>query len=192
MFDAAMAGGGPGQAAALLEVVDVAGVKTVVDVGGGKGGTLAALLGAVPTLRGVLADRPEVVAAAAPVLEAAGVADRCDVVPSDFFVEVPAGGDAYVLAQILHDWDDERAIDILTLCRRAIPAHGKLLVVELVLPEGEEPFFGKWLDLHILVNLGARERTAAQYDALFRRAGFQVAGVIPMPPGSSVVEAVPV
>ena len=97
------------------------------------------------------------------VLAAAGVADRCTAVGGDFFVEVPAGGDAYVLAQILHDWDDERSVALLRQCRRAMPAHGKLLVVELVLPSGEEPFFGKWLDLHMLVLLGARERTAPEY-----------------------------
>ena len=104
---------------------------------------------------------------------------------------MPAGGDAYILAQILHDWDDERCLAILQQCRRAMPAHGKLLVVELVLPPGEEPFFGKWLDLHMLVMAGGRERTAAEYDALFRAAGFALARVIPTPPGPSVVEAVP-
>ncbi len=77
------------------------------------------------------------------------MAERCTAIGGDFFVEVPTGGDVYLLSQILHDWDDERSTEILRQCRRAIPAHGKLLVVELVLPPGEEPFFGKWLDLHM-------------------------------------------
>jgi hypothetical protein len=105
---------------------------------------------------------------------------------------MPAGGDAYVLSQILHDWDDERCVAILRQCRRAMPEHGKLLVVELVLPPGDELSLGKWLDLHMLVLLGGRERTAAEYDTLFRAAGFKLERVVPTPPGPSVVEAVPV
>jgi hypothetical protein len=101
------------------------------------------------------------------------------------------GGDAYVLAQILHDWDDERSVGILKQCRRAMPENGKLLVVELVLPDGEEPFIGKWLDLHMLVLLGARERTAAQYAALLHAADFRLTRVVPTPSGPSLVEAVP-
>jgi hypothetical protein len=97
-----------------------------------------------------------------------------------------------VLAQILHDWDDEHCVAILQQCRRVIPAHGKLLVIELVLPPGEEPSFGKWLDLHMLVLLGARERTAAVYNALFRASGFELARVVPTTAGPSIVEAVPV
>ena len=120
------------------------------------------------------------------------MAERCTTVGGDFFVEVPAGGDAYVLAQILHNWDDERSVAILRQCRRAMPAHGTLLVIELVLPPGEEPFFGKWLDLHMLVLVGARERTATEYDALFRRAGFALTRVVPTAAGASIVEAVPV
>ena len=96
-----------------------------------------------------------------------------------------------MLSQILHDWDDERCVAILQQCRKVLPAHGKLLVVELVLPEGGEPFFGKWLDLHMLVVAGGRERTAAEYDGLFRAAGFQLTRVIPTPPGPSIIKAVP-
>ena len=83
-------------------------------------------------------------------------------------------------------------MDILRQCRRAIPEHGRLLVIELVLPPGEEPFFGKWLDLHMLVLLGARERTAAEYGALFNAAGFELTRVAPTMAGPSIVEAVPV
>ena len=133
-----------------------------------------------------------VVAAAGEQLAAAGMAERCTTVGGDFFVEVPPGGDVYLLAQILHDWDDEHSVDILRQCRRAMPAHGKLLVIELVLPAGEEPFFGKWLDVHMLVLLGARERTAAEYEALFHLAGFELARVVATSAGPSIVEAVPV
>jgi hypothetical protein len=97
-----------------------------------------------------------------------------------------------MLAQILHDWDDERSVAILRQCRRAMSAHGKLLVVELVLPPGEEPFFGKWLDIHMLVLLGARERTATEYEALFRATGFSLGRVVPTAAGPSIVEGIPV
>ena len=97
-----------------------------------------------------------------------------------------------MLASILHDRDDERSVAILRQCRRAMPARGKLLVIELVLPPGEEPFFGKWMDLHMLVLVGARERTATEYDSLFRAAGFALARVVPTAAEQSIVEAVPV
>ena len=126
-----------------------------------------------------------------PVLVAAGVADRCQRVGGDFFQAVPAGGDAYLLAQILHDWDDERCVAILTQCRRAMPAHGKLLVVELVLPPGEEPFFGKWLDLHMLVMVGATRADGREYETLLSAGGFELSRVVPTQAGPSIVEAVP-
>ena len=106
---------------------------------------------------------------------------------------LPAGGDAYVLAQILHDWDDERCVAILRQCRRAMPEPtASCWSSSWCCRRGEEPFFGKWLDLHMLVMAGGRERTAAEYDALFRAAGFALARVVPTPAGPSVVEAAPV
>ena len=192
VFNEAMIGWTTQVAGAVASTYDFSPFGTVVDVGGGYGTLLAAILQRNPNPRGVLFDQPHVVADAEDFLTTAGVADRCARVGGDFFAAVPAGGDAYVLSQILHDWDDERCVAILQQCRRAMPDHGKLLVVELVLPEGEEPFFGKWLDLHMLVMAGGRERTAAEYDALFRAAGFALTRVIPTPPGPSVVEAAPI
>ncbi len=191
VFNEAMIGWTDRVAAAVASTYDFSPFGTVVDVGGGYGALLAAILRRHPMARGILFDQPHVVGSAKELLAAAGIADRCACVGGDFFVEVPAGGDAYVLAQILHDWDDDRSSAILGQCRRAMPPHGKLLVVELVLPPGEEAFFGKWLDLHMLVMTGGRERTGAEYDALFRAAGLALARVIPTPPGPSVVEAVP-
>lgn len=192
VFNEAMTGWTTQLVGAVVDAYDFSPFKTIADVGGSYGTLLAAMLRSNPAARGILFDQPHVVAAAGEQLVVAGVAERCTTVGGDFFVEVPAGGDAYVLAQILHDWDDERSVAILRQCRRAMPAHGKLLVIELVLPPGEEPFFGKWLDLHMLVLLGARERTATEYDALFRAAGFALARVVPTAAGPSVVEAVPV
>ena len=179
-------------AGAVVAAYDFSPFGTVVDVGGGYGALLAAILQRHPRTRGILFDQPHVVAGAAEQLQTAGVADRCTRIAGDFFVAVPDGGDAYVLSQILHDWDDGRSMAILQQCRRAIPDAGKLLVVETVLPPGEEPSFGKWLDLHMLAITGGRERTAAEYDALFQAAGFALARVLPTPAGPSVVEAVPV
>src|SRR5262249_39722037 len=116
---------------------------------------------------------------------------RCACVGGDFFAQIPEGADAYVLAQILHDWDDERCVAILRQVRRAMPSHGKLLIVELVLPEGNEPFFGKWLDLHMLVVVGGRERTVAEYARLFRSAGLELSRAVSTHAEQSVVEAVP-
>jgi O-methyltransferase domain/Dimerisation domain len=192
VFNEAMTGYTTQLVGAVVEAYDFAPFQTIVDVGGGYGTLLAAILRRHPAARGILFDQPHVVAAAGEQLTVAGVAERCTTVGGDFFVEVPAGGDAYILAQILHDWDDDRSVAILQQCRSAMPSHGKLLVIELVLPPGEEPFFGKWLDLHMLVMLGARERTAPEYDALFRAAGLVLARVAPTAAGPSIVEAVPV
>lgn len=192
IFNEAMGGWTNQVAGAVVGTFDFSPFGTIVDVGGGHGALLASILTQHPAARGILFDLPHVVTGAGDVLAAAGVANRCERVGGDFFAAIPAGADAYILAQILHDWDDERCLAILAQCRRAIPDHGKLLVVELVLPAGEEPFFGKWLDLHMLVMAGGRERTAAEYDALFRAAGFALARVVPTAPGPSVVEAIPI
>jgi hypothetical protein len=190
VFNEAMIGWTSQVADAVATTYDFSPFRTIVDVGGGYGTLLAAILPQQPAARGILFDLPHVVARAEELLAAAGLADRCACLGGDFFAAVPEGGDAYILAQILHDWDDERCVAILERCRQAMPPHAKLLVVELVLPPGEEPFFGKWLDLHMMVITGGCERTAAEYDALFRRAGLALAGVIPTPAGPSIVEAV--
>ena len=125
------------------------------------------------------------------MLAAAGVADRCTLVGGDFFGAIPSGADAYLLSQILHDWDDEHSVAILRQVRHAMPNDGKLLVDELTLPEGDAPAFGKWMDLHMLVLLNGRERTVGQYTELFHAAGLELARTIPTHTGQSIVEAVP-
>lgn len=177
---------------AVTATYDFAPFRSVVDVGGGYGTLLAAILRDNPGAGGMLFDVPHVIEAAQGFLSTTGVADRCTHHSGDFFVAVPAGGDAYVLSQILHDWEDEQCLTILKHTRQVMPAHGKLLVVELVIPPGNEPFFGKWLDLHMLAIPGGRERTEAEYSALFRDAGFELTTIVPTPAGPSVVEAVPV
>lgn len=192
VFNEAMVGWTNQLVGAVVDAYDFSPFRTVVDVGGGYGALLATILRKHENQRGILFDQPHVVADAKQHLEAAGVADRCTCVGGDFFQALPPGGDVYILSQILHDWDDDSATRILRQCRKVVPEDGRLLVVELVLPPGDEPFLGKWLDLHMLALLNARERTAEEYATLLDRAGFESVGVIPTMPGPSVVEAVPV
>jgi hypothetical protein len=165
--------------------------RTIVDVGGNHGTVLSAILCAYPSAQGVLFDRPNVVIGAAEQLSDIGLEKRCECIGGDFFESVPRGGDAYLLKGILHDWDDALCQAILKNCRQAMPEHGKLLVVEYVLPEGNAPHPGKWIDLHMLVMAGGRERTVAQYSDLFKSGGFAMSGVTPIPDGLSILEAVP-
>lgn len=176
---------------ALANVYDFSAFKTIVDIGGNRGTVIAAILQRYSAARGILFDRPNVIASALEHLVEAGVENRCQRIGGDFFTAVPSGGDAYLLASILHDWDDDRCVAILLKCRQVMPAHGKLLVVEVLLPEGDVPHFGKWVDLHMLVLASGRERTAEQYQNLFLAGGFNLASVRPIPSGQSLLEAVP-
>jgi SAM-dependent methyltransferase len=189
IFDGAMSGTSPWKAA-LAAAYDFAPVRLVVDVGGGQGALLAAVLRAHPHLRGVLFDTPAVVAGARRFLDAAGLADRCRIVGGDFFASVPEGGDAYLLSQVLHDWDDERAAAILRSCHRAARPGARLIVVEQLLPPGDTPHRGKLLDLQLLVMLGGRERTEAEYRRLFTAAGFESTSARPLGPELSVLEGI--
>ncbi len=189
-FNAAMTGWSAQVARAVVEAYDFSACATVVDVGGGHGTLLAAILTANPHLRGILVDLPHVAASATAFLGAAGVADRCQIIAGDFFEALPSGGDAYILAQILHDWDDERSFTILQNCRSAMAPAGRILIVELVIPPGNEPSLGKLLDLHMLVLLTGRERTEVEYRDLLAAAGFRLTRIIPTSSGASIVEAV--
>ena len=190
LFDAAMAGTVDLRAQALLAARDLSGLGTLVDVGGGQGQLLAAALVADPGLRGVLFDRPEVLPGAEAFLASTGVRDRCEVVGGDFFVGVPAGGDAYVLAMIVHDWPDELAVAILRSCHRAMAPGARLWLVEMVMQPGDAYDRAKLMDLHMLVIFGAQERTEAEYRALLEAAGFAGVAVHPTETPYSVVEAV--
>ncbi|MGH3716072.1 MAG: methyltransferase [Micromonosporaceae bacterium] len=170
---------------------DFARHRTLVDVGGGDGVLLAELLRAVPTLRGVLYDRPAGAAAATATLQAAGVADRCEVVAGDFFETVPDGGDAYLLKSVIHDWDDERATQILVNCREA---GGTVLVIEPVVPAGlapSEPTFLTLSDLNMLVSIGGRERTEDEFRTLFAAAGLDLVAVHDTDGEYRILECVP-
>jgi len=172
VFNAAMTGLSALETTAVVAAYDFAGIDTLVDVAGGHGALIAAILTAHPPMQGILIDLPHVVVAAATPLQAAGIAARCRIVAGDMFVSVPEGGDAYILESILHDWDDGRAVAILRTCRAAMPAHAKLVLVEHVLAPGNTPDSGRVQDLNMLVVLGGCERTAAEFKALLAAVGF--------------------
>ena len=192
IFDRAMTAISRRQADAVLAAYDFGRFGSVVDVGGGAGAFLAAVLARHPAVRGVLFDQPHVVAGADEVLRAAGVADRCRVVAGSFFEAVPDGGDAYVLKNIVHNWEDEEATAILRGCRRAIGAGGALLAVDRVLAPPNEGAAAKSMDLQMLVGAGGRERTREEWDDLLAAGGFRFVGVTPTASDVSVVEAVAV
>jgi hypothetical protein len=193
-FQASMAGRSSQEADDVVAAYDFTGISKLVDVGGGPGILLERILRAAPALHAVLLDRPEVVVQARTRLEAAGLASRCDVVVGDFFGWVPGGADAYLLSRVIHDWDDDDAVRILQTCRAAMAATSRLLLVEAILPERarEQPAAIR-MDLHMLVLLGARERTEAQFRRLLETAGLQVRRVVPTrsPAGLSVIQASP-
>jgi len=181
-----------GEPAAVAAAYDFSGVGTVVDVGGGLGTMLVTLLQHNPALSGVLFDAPTVVQAARDTIAGAGLEGRCEWVGGDFFTAVPAGGDAYVLSHIIHDWNVDQCHTILRNCRDAMNPGGRILIVEMVLPPGPEPHPGKLLDLIMLTIPGGRERTAEEYAELLAPVGLRVARVVPTASPVSVVEAVPV
>lgn len=171
---------------------DWSGVSHVVDVGGGTGELLSALLRSQPHLRGTLLELEQVIPRAAEVSAAAGVAERSRLVAGDFFVEVPAGADRYLLSNVLLNWDDERARRVLATCRRAMVAGSRLLVIERVVPPGNEPDPTKYLDVHLLVVCGGMQRTAGELQALLTSAGFDLRHTAPLAGPFSLLEAVPV
>ncbi|TNM37739.1 methyltransferase [Nocardioides albidus] len=191
VFNDAMTGWTAQLADAVVGAYDFSRSRQVVDVGGGLGLLLSTILRANQATEGVLFELPHVAADATAFLDKAGVGDRSSAVGGDFFESVPEGGTTYVVAQILHDWDDEHSGRILRNCRRAIHPDGRLLVVEQVIPPADENSLGKWLDLHMLVLLGGRERTESEYQALLATAGFELNRVIPTAAGASVLEAAP-
>lgn len=176
---------------AIGALYDFSHFGTVVDVGGGHGGLVTSILKANPQVKGVLFDAPEVIEGARARLEAAGLADRCETVSGDFFRSVPAGGDAYVMKWIIHDWDDQRAITILKNCRSQMQPSSRLILVDCVVPEGDEPHFSKFIDLNMLVMTGGKERTEKEFEKLLGVAGFKLLRVIPTDLPTSIVEAEP-
>ncbi len=188
VFNDAMTSNSSFSSLAVLNAYDFSSITKLIDVGGGHGFLLATILGKNEDLKGVLYDMPAIVAGAEKLLEKHGVRDRCEIEGGDFFTNVPAGGDAYIMKHIIHDWDDEQCITILRNCCNAMADGSKVLVVEMVVPEGNEPSLSKFLDLQMLQFLPGCERTEKEYIALFDKAGLRVTRIIPTMSPFSIIE----
>ena len=175
----------------ITSLYDFSPFNKIVDVGGGHGALITAILKANPRAFGVLFDSEQVISGARPKLEAAGIADRCAAIAGNFFQSVPAGGDAYIMKWIIHDWDDEKATLILKNIRSQIPQNGRVIIVDAVVPEGDDSDFSKFFDLNMMVMTGGKERTAKEFDQLLSGAGFRFLRVIPTDLPTSIVEAEP-
>lgn len=191
VFDAAMTDFVAQNIRAVMAAYDFSPLRTIVDVGGGRGALMAAILEACPSSRGVIFDLPAVIEGAVHQVAVRGLADRCRCIAGDFFEGVPEGGDGYLLASIVHDWDDRASAAILRSCRKAMTDEARLLLVEMVIPPGDEPFFGKLLDLEMLACFGGRERTEEEYRDLLGAAGFECARIVSTQAPASIIEARP-
>jgi hypothetical protein len=193
-FDAAMADFTKGIAIAVAATYDFSQFGTIVDVGGGNGILLEAILKAHPTLRGVLFDMPHAADRAQQRIEAVGVGERCKAVGGDFFLGVPTGGDAYILKHVIHDWDDARAVTILKNCHRAMGPQGKLLIVEGIYPsridKSDASRGAASNDVNMLVCTGGRQRSEAEFRSLYDAAGFKLTSIVPTQVRVSIIEGV--
>jgi ubiquinone/menaquinone biosynthesis C-methylase UbiE len=192
IFNDAMSGVTGQATEAMHAAYQFEGIKTIVDVGGGHGALIISILERNPDMRGILFDAPVVIDGAEAAMKTSDIADRCQLVDGDFFQSVPQGGDAIIMKWIIHDWNDEQSIAILKNCYRALPENGKLILVEAVVPAGNEPHFSKFIDLNMLVMTGGRERTEAEFRQLYEAAGFRLVRIVPTESPFSVIEGVKV
>ena len=194
-FDAAMADFTKRIATAVVAAYDFSPFRRIVDVGGGNGALLAGILKANPSLAGVLFDLPQVADRAIAPMRELGLADRCEIVGGDFFKAVPAGGDAYLLKHVIHDWNDDRAAEILRNCRRAMGAEAKLLILEGVYPpridQSDESRGAAANDVNMLVCTGGRQRSEAEFRNLYEAAGFRLTQILPTETPVKVIEGIP-
>jgi hypothetical protein len=182
LFNSGMTGDSPAHARLVAASYDFSGMSQVVDVAGGRGRLVATILECNPHLRGILFDLPHVIEDARHLINDAGVTDRCVFVGGNFFEAVPEGGDAYILRNIVHDWEDDQAVAILTTCRRAMGDGARLILVERYFSKDDprEALLVLHADLEILVNVGGRERTKDEYATLLARSGLRLARTIPL------------
>jgi ubiquinone/menaquinone biosynthesis C-methylase UbiE len=178
-------------AAAVLEAYDFSGVRTIMDVGGGNGSLALAILEKYPEMKGKVVDLPYIEPQAKLGIQAAGAAHRCEFESADFFKGVPTGADLQALKFILHDWTDEECVQILRCCRAALAPGGRILIVEMLVPEEIRPDFVMLMDLNMLVMTGGRERTAKEFEKVLNDAGFEMTRVIPTKSPFALIEGRP-
>jgi len=191
LFDAGMTAFHGHETGAMLDAYDFSGIHTLADVGGGNGSMIAAVLQRYPQLKGILYDLGHVIGRAKTTIRTHGLESRCSVVEGNFFESVPEGADAYLMRHVIHDWTDEQCVRILSNCRKVVPPHGRILIVESSVSAGNEPSLGKDLDIIMLGFPGGKERTEAEYRVLFERSGFRLAKVTPTKSAVCVVEGTP-
>jgi hypothetical protein len=192
MFDAAMVAIHGHETPAMLDAYDFSSTEVLADIGGGSGSLIAATLQRYPKLKGILFDLDHVIRRTRESLMAFGVADRCSLIEGNFFESLPSGADTYLFRHIIHDWSDEQSVQILKNCRKAIPNTGRLLIIETVVPIGNEPSPAKGFDMVMLVLPGGVERTEEEYRVLLKEAGFQLSSVTPTTSAVSIVEGIPI
>jgi hypothetical protein len=187
IFDRMMTDIHGGETAPMVDAYDFSRFKTLVDIGGGNGEVITSVLHKNRGIKGILFDLPHVIDRATANIAASGLGDRCQLASGNFFEQVAEGGDGYIMRHILHDWSDEDAVKILTNCRKAMNPGGKVLVVEAVIQDGNEPSPFKLLDLTMLM-VGGKERTRIQFENIFSKAGLKVDRIVPFMHDLSIVE----
>ena len=192
IFDAGMTAIHGHETTAMLEAYDFSAIHLLADIGGGNGSLMGTVLQRYPKLKGLLFDLGHVVGRARESLKAYGVDDRCSVIEGNFFKSVPSGADAYLFRHIIHDWTDEQSVQILNNCRKVIPDHGRLLIIEAVIQTGNEPSLARDFDMVMLTFPGGIERTEEEYSCLLEQAGFQLSSITPTASVISVIEAKPI
>jgi len=193
VFNAAMTALSNAHYAGVVDAYDFRSIRKLVDVGGGHGRLLSIILAACPKMCGVLFDLPHALEGGKKTIAEAGLSNRCEVVSGDFFRSVPAGGDAYILSRVIHDWNNEKAIAILKVVRGVMPAKGRLLLFETMIREGNRLSYPLLSDLNMVIRTGGCERSEAEYRALYKAAGFKLTRAIetPFPTGMTIIEGKP-
>jgi O-methyltransferase domain len=192
VFDAGMTSLNFYETSAMLDAYDFSGINILADIGGGNGSLLCAVLARYPHMKGILFDLGHVVGRAKEKLKAASLAERCVVMEGSFFDSIPSGADAYLFRHIIHDWTDLQCTQILGHCRKVIPANGKLLLVDSVVPAGNAPSPSKNMDITMLTFPGGQERTEVEFRSLLKACGFELRSIAPTTTSISVLEGKPV
>lgn len=190
IFDAAMTSVHGRESRPMAKAYNFSQFETLADIGGGNGSLLIEILREHPGVNGILYDLPGVIDRTRANVEQAGMSDRIELIPGNFFESIPAGADAYLMRHIIHDWNDEQCGTILGNVRQVIGPDGKLLIAESVIPDGDEPFFGKLLDLTMLLLPGGQERTEEEYRHLLQTNGFDLTQVVPTASEVSFIEGI--
>jgi hypothetical protein len=173
----------------VMNAYDFSGVKTLADVAGGYGHLLAAILKKYPAMKGVLFELPQLLKGAREFVASGGVADRLEFVSGDFCKDIPVRADVYMLKHIIHDWYDDTCTAILQNIRRHMPEDGRVLIIDSVIPLGNEPHMKKVLDIEMLIAPGGVERTAEEFEMLLNNSGFRLNRIIPTASPNSIIEA---